>query len=228
MVGSKQYISSNVVVLVHGLGASTIFMLPLARHLHRHRYETVNWGYPSLWAGIESHAARLQTFLDELESNPQVDRFSLVTHSMGGILARRVLTQHKFEKLRSVVMLGPPNHGSNVAGVLSLGLGWLCQPLKQLSSSSNSFVNQLAVPGGVKLGIIAGSHDRVVSVASTHLPTEADHCVVPRGHTAMLFDPRVARQVVSFLEQGHFDKQSTTASSSKAQGQTINATTTGG
>ena len=101
-------------------------------------------------------------------------------------------------------MLGPPKRGSRVAAVLAQGLGWFCRPLAELSDAENSFVNTLAPPDGVDVGIIAASFDRVLSVESTHLPTERDHLVVPSGHTSMLFRSDVAEYTAAFLRQGHF------------------------
>ena len=122
----------------------------------------------------------------------------------GRHVACRALADAKFDKVRNIVMFGPPGRGSRVAAVLAKGLGWFCRPLADLSDAENSFVNTLALPDGVDVGIIAASFDRVLSVESTHLPTERDHLVVPSGHTSMLFRSDVAEYTAAFLRQGHF------------------------
>ena len=40
------------------------------------------------------------------------DHISFVTHSMGGIVLREYLKDHKLHQLSRIIMLGPPNHGS--------------------------------------------------------------------------------------------------------------------
>jgi pimeloyl-ACP methyl ester carboxylesterase len=142
-----------------------------------------------------------------LNDDPSVDRFHLVTHSMGSILARAALANNEFSSLDRVVMLGPPHRGSRVATHLARMLGWLCRPLAQLSDGQNSFVNNLAEPTGYEIGIIAAERDRVVRVENTRLTNQVDHIVVKSGHTSMLFQPEVVDLIESFLRQGRFLRQ---------------------
>jgi hypothetical protein len=198
--------AGDVVVLIHGLAAHRLVLWPLERHLNRTGFQTINWGYQSLWGSIDRHASRLLVLLDQLQRNPGVEHIRLVTHSMGGIVARRVLTEASRAKIRNLVMLGPPNCGSRVATVLARSFGSFCRPLSELSDGEGSYVRRLPVPDDVEVGIIAATFDRVVSVESTHLPTERDHLVVPSGHTSMLLRSEVAEQTVAFLRHGRFER----------------------
>ncbi|MEO5367483.1 MAG: hypothetical protein H7831_14255 [Magnetococcus sp. WYHC-3] len=49
-----------------------------------------------------------------------------------------------------------------------------------------------------------GLGDGTVYVEETRHPGARDWIVVPARHTRLLFSPLVARQVVSFLQHGHF------------------------
>ncbi len=195
----------EVVVLVHGLGAHRLMMKPLARRLTRGGFQTRNWGYPSTRRVIQDHARNLTKVLEQLEGSPTVGRFHLVTHSMGGIVARQAMTNCELSKLGRLVMLGPPNGGSRVAAKLACFVGRLCPPLLQLSDSDDSFVNQLPAPEGVQLGVIAAQFDRVVRLEATHLPNETDHTVVPAGHGPMIFRRDVAELAANFLKFGRFE-----------------------
>lgn len=108
------------------------------------------------------------------------------------------------QRLRHVVMLGPPNHGSPVARVLAPYLGWLCPPLHQLTDEASSYVNCLELPRCGQWGIVAAERDYVVPLRSTCLQPEADHIVVPGRHTGILFARRTAEEVAHFLENGSF------------------------
>lgn len=142
--------------------------------------------------------------LRRLDRRPDVDNVRLVTHSMGGIVARFALLETRPEKVTQLIMLGPPNRGSRVASILSQGLGWLCKPLSQLSDTHDSFVNQLPPTENVEIGIIAALYDRVVAIDSTRLSTQKDHLVVASGHSSMLFRCDVANRVANFLQGGRF------------------------
>ena len=89
----------------------------------------------------------------------------LVTHSMGGIIARTMFADFEFQNLGRVVMLAPPHRGSHMARKLTPLVGWLSPSLEQLSDSADSFVNRL--PNTLKqkeieFGIIESTKDRVI------------------------------------------------------------------
>ena len=208
---------AETVVLVHGLAAHPLMMKPLEYHLRRNGFATVNWGYSSVCGDIEQHARRLIQRLKQIELDSVAERIHLVTHSMGGIVARAALPHLPSKKISSLVMLGPPNHGSRVARFLAGGLGWFCPPLSQLSDANESFVNQLPLPKGIDIGIIAAQFDRVVAVSSTRLGLELDHWVVPSGHTSMLLRSDVANSVANFLCRRRFNEVSMPAISEFGQ-----------
>ena len=82
-----------------------------------------------------------------------------MTHSLGGILVRQYLSRYEISRLGRVVMLGPPNQGSEVVDILGdLQLfRWLNGPAgQQLSTLPDSVPNQLG-PATYPVGIITGS-----------------------------------------------------------------------
>lgn len=196
--------NAEVVVLVHGLAGFRLTMSPLARRLESHGFTTVNWGYPSIRRSINWNAQDFDRLLHVLESHPNVNRFHLVTHSMGGIIARCALARNAKQKVGRIVMLATPNEGSPVAARLSRLLGMVCRPLPQLSHHPESFVNQLREPENLQIGIVAAGADILVPVQNTYLKNQLDHITVPTGHTRILFRQDVAQFVGRFLLSGSF------------------------
>ena len=144
-----------------------------------------------------------------------------VTHSLGGILVRSYLAQHTVPELGRVVMLAPPNQGSEV--VDRLGRRWLFQAINgpaggELGTGGDALPNRL---GPVKfcLGVIAGNRslnwinsrfipgrdDGKVSVERTQIAGMTDHLVLPTTHPFIMKNRRVIRQTIQFLRTGAFD-----------------------
>lgn len=196
--------STEMVVLVHGLGAIPLWMMSLELRLRNDGFNTLNWGYLSVWGSIEWHARSLRKRIESLREDAGVERISLVTHSLGGIVTRCMLADEPVDDLGRIVMLCPPHRGARLATMASMGFGWFSKPLAQIADRDDSFVNQLAAPEGVDIGIIAGGSDWLVAVENTHLPTAVDHRVVPYGHNRILFQSDVAELVTTFLRQGRF------------------------
>jgi hypothetical protein len=126
-----------------------------------------------------------------------------------------------------MVMLGPPNHGAQLARLFKDNqlYGLVTGPSgKQLAITWDEAQKQLATPafpfaiiaggfgnGRVTNPIVDGDDDLVVAVAETRLPGAADFVLVPCLHGRMLEDPRVADYVLKFLRDGYFvaaDKRS--------------------
>ena len=212
----------EVVILLHGLARTSASMGKLAKALTQAGYEVINIDYPSRSFSIEQLAQQAMVKALRQAGNKKVN---VVTHSMGGILIRYYLQninlQHKFmENLSRVVMLGPPNQGSEIVDKLkNLSLFKLLNGKAgiALGTDHNSVPKQLT-PVNFDLGVIAGTksfnpllslllpegNDGKVSIASTKVLGMNDHICLPVTHTFMMQNPRVIKQVVHYLKQGCF------------------------
>jgi hypothetical protein len=194
----------EVVYLLHGLGRSCWSMASMGKHLRQSGFQVRPWRYYSTRHQAEHHPPLLADELSRADHDPSISSIHFVTHSMGGIIVRAALNLGVPSKMGRVVMLAPPNCGSNVARTLGPWLAWLWKPLPQLSCAPDSYVCTLPVPAGIQFGIIAGARDNKVRVEHTHLPGENDHLIVPGGHTFIMNRRDVCRQTACFLREGRF------------------------
>jgi len=113
--------SEHIVVLVHGFNSSTDYMGTLAKQIKnsgskKSPITVARFDYISR-NGIQPAADLLDQELHKLvDQNPNCE-ISLVTHSMGGIVSRAAIEQEDFDipQVKRIVMVAPPNHGTNLA-----------------------------------------------------------------------------------------------------------------
>jgi pimeloyl-ACP methyl ester carboxylesterase len=192
------------VALVHGYLANKFMLAPLGWRLGRQGYDTTAWGYWNMRCSLLVHAARFAGELESLDANPAIDTLHLVTHSMGGIIARAALDRFRPRKLGRFVMLAPPNKGSFVATKIAGTIGRVFKPVAELSTADDSLVNSLPMPEGVDLGVIAAKWDALVSDESTHPDAPHAYATIPTFQSGLLFRRDAADLVASFLERGEF------------------------
>lgn len=216
-------IAKDCVILLHGLARNAASMAELETRLEQNGFWVANIDYPSRSEKIETLAElAIHSGISSCQKYAQNDPFRIhfVTHSMGGILVRYYLSKHPIENLARVVMLGPPNKGSEVVDKFKTldFFTWLNGPAgQQLSTDKTSLVNQLGKVD-FPLGIIAGNKsinwilsgilpnadDGKVTIASTKIQGMCSFLVLPVTHTFMMTNDIVETQVLSFLESGQF------------------------
>lgn len=205
------------VVLVHGLGPGRLPMWPLTRRLARTGYKTLNWHYPCLRQTIAAHGRRLHELLQSLDADRATERLHLVTYSMGSIVARVALGLGRPGKLGRIVMLAPPNRGSHWATWFGPACRWCVSTIDELAARPDSFVNSLAEPHGLEIGIIAARYDLLVHAASSQLASARDRIVLPGIHTFLPMQRDAAEQVQHFLAHGAFERHGASAAVSRAR-----------
>lgn len=209
------------VVVLHGLARTAFSMRKIVKGL-KPDYKVVNNTYPSRKKTIEELAElAISPALKECEGSAKIH---FVTHSLGGILVRQYLAQNEVKNLGNVVMLGPPNNGSEVVDQF------------QSTAISNWFFSKVNGPAGdqlgtvngnlpsalgavnFNLGVIAGNvsyspvfsraidgdDDGKVSVESSKVAGMKDHIVLPVSHTFMMNDDTVIENIQAFIKNGAF------------------------
>ena len=210
---------TEYVVLLHGLARTHRSMRTLETAVLGVGYGVANQSYASTSYPIEQLASR--AINSALAHCPDNARIHFVTHSMGGILVRQYLKSHTLPNLGRVVMLGPPNQGSEIVDVLGRipGFSLINGPAgMQLGTDKNSVpveLGQVDFECGVIAGtrtinlllsaLIPGQNDGKVSVENTKVAGMKDHIVLPVTHPFMMVNPAVISQVVEFLNHGQFN-----------------------
>jgi pimeloyl-ACP methyl ester carboxylesterase len=213
---------TECVVVLHGMWRSGLAMMPLEWFLEEAGYGVVNVSYPSLSHSIEELAEIAVSEGVQQCRERGHDTINFVTHSLGGILVRQYLSRHELAGLGRVVMLGPPNQGSQMADYfLENPLTDFYQPevLAQLGTGDASVPRRLGavdfelgvIAGALNLrGVLPGSPDGIsdgtVTVAETLVPGMTDFVLMQVTHTFMIWSRPVMEQALAFLRHGRFDR----------------------
>ena len=212
--------ASEGVILLHGLCRGTGCMGKMQRTLEREGFAVVNVAYPSRTASIESLGeSSIGTAMGSSKLR-HCSKIHFVTHSLGGILVRSYFKRHSDARLGRVVMLGPPNGGSEI--VDRLGSWWLFKAINgpagmELGTSPESTPNMLG-PVNYEVGIIAGDRsmnwinslmirgkdDGKVSVERTKVSGMKDHVTIHATHPYLMKNRQAIAYTIRFLRKGTF------------------------
>jgi pimeloyl-ACP methyl ester carboxylesterase len=221
------------VLLIHGLMRTSSSMRPIETEIQRVDQQReildasdgkprtcIAFSYASTRDSIASHAAALRELVEHL---PVTSRISVVGHSMGNIVFRHAVRDWEREgdpkkvlsRLNRVVMLGPPNQGSQFAKSLSrLGLFETITGRSgmQLGPAWDDFGHSLGQPpcpfaivagdissSPIQNPFLEGASDGIVTLQEAMLEGAEEFASVPVLHSFLMSDARVVRATVSFL-----------------------------
>ncbi|TGL65613.1 esterase/lipase family protein [Leptospira jelokensis] len=205
------------VVLIHGFLRSSNHLKHLKNFLIENGYYVVSIDYESTSMSIPEIA---DSYLSNLTVHCQNQKIHFVTHSLGGILLRSYLKRNQIKHLGKIVMLAPPNKGSEVADFLSkfkLINSMLGPVVSQLKTDQNSYVNSLGLPNfqfGIIMGnltldpissyLIPGDDDGKVSIENSKLENMSDFLLVERTHNFIVDAPEVKQAILNYFKTGKF------------------------
>jgi len=205
-----------LVVLLHGLARRSGSLSRLRRRLEEAGFDTWARTYPSRKLTITDAAAQVA---DWIHADAGDRELYAVTHSMGGILLRHLADPRL--RWRRIVMLAPPNQGSQVAQSFRQRplFRWFYGPAgHELGERPPSWP-----PPPAPFAVIAGTrheswtnptswvtrmgepNDGTVAVSETQIDGMAAFTTVDATHTWIMNDPRVHRHVLEFLQTGRFE-----------------------
>lgn len=209
---------NKTVVLLHGIARTKRSMHALEKALLKENHHVVNIDYPSRKKSIPELAFIIFKELSKLSSENN-GKLHFVAHSMGCLIVRELLAKYPFANIGNIVMLAPPNHGSEVADFLKDNIlykhiyGPAGAELTTYFSRENPFPNIQHT-----FGVIAGNqcldplsyfilpkgNDGKVTIESTQLEGMSDYIVLPCSHSFIMSNKAVIEQVKYFLRNGKF------------------------
>jgi pimeloyl-ACP methyl ester carboxylesterase len=205
------------VVLLHGLWRGWRAMEPLARALKQEGFSTLSIPYPSARLPVNVLVRQVRGEVEKMAGGSPVH---FITHSLGGIVLRSLLAEGVAWPTGRIVMLAPPNHGSEI-------VDWAARHalLKRVlgpagaSLGSEGIPSKLpALPAGTEAAVIMGSrssipffkkllapeNDGIVSVEKGRIEDLRGFRVIPADHTFIQMHPEAIRLSLEFLKTGAF------------------------
>ena len=222
---SHQAKASDVVILLHGITQSPNSMKPMEYALKKKGYITYNLSYKSTKQTIHTSAVEISKQITTQNIWDHATQVHFVTHSMGGLVVREYLNTYKDQiprnKLGRVVMLAPPNGGSEIADFMNGFFPYTAfYGPAGYELTTEYQVSKKYIPY-YDLGIITGSkgwpyvfanfmlegeNDWRVRIESAKMKGMKDHVTLPATHAFISWKPSVQKQVIHFLKNGKFSQ----------------------
>jgi len=213
--------SRGIVVCVHGLWMPGEEMLFVKHQLEKnHDWQCELFSYPSVRGTLDENAELLADFVHNLAG----DTIHIVGHSLGGVIALRMLSLETTAIGGRLVCMGSPLSGSRTAANLhksdwvspllgrSISDGVVGQAAAEWATSATARYEVGSIAGTMSVGMgrlvarFEGENDGTVAVDETELQGMTDHLCMPVSHSGMVLSTDVVDQVAAFLKHGKFNR----------------------
>lgn len=209
----------DTVILIHGIWGQGIEMSLIKRRLEKeYDFRVLSFSYPSVRGTLDENAAKLAKFIADQE----LDGVHLIAHSLGGVIAMRMLANHPDVVPGRVVCIGSPLSGSR-AGAFLTTQNWAepilgkTVPEGVVRAAANEWASHVcetrevgSIAGTVPIGFgrlvttFDSDNDGTIAVAETRLDGARDHICLKVSHKGMLVSSDVVDQAAAFLKRGEF------------------------
>jgi pimeloyl-ACP methyl ester carboxylesterase len=184
------------VVCVHGYMQNRVDFVALARQLERTGAGAI-YGFNYPWFDtVEKNAARLSRFVEGVRREQGVERVDIVAHSLGGIVAMRMLRDGGDKVVRKCVTIASPHAGVAWRGPI-LGA---CGP--HLRAASAIVIERAEEQVSIPCLSVYSTHDNVVHPPESSSLVKrggSDLVLGGVGHLSILFSREAMGAVSGFL-----------------------------
>ncbi len=218
---NRSPVRKECVILLHGLLRSAASMTLIKHHLIHEGYDVINIDYASTRKSIPAIAEDELASAVEKARSEGYEQIHFVSHSLGALVIRAYLQDHQMPEGSRIVMLAPPNQGSELADWAYASFPRLIRiagpAANALGTQKQAYTTSLRpIDGeiGIIIGddswnplfskILPGRDDGAVTVERSKLQEMQDFMVAPCNHTTIILDRKVLSQVVCFLQTGYF------------------------
>ncbi len=157
---------------------------------------TLTYGPPT--ASIELFAEQVAAKTDAICAATGAPQVALVAHSMGAIVARAYLRRYGGARVRRLVTIGAPHHGSVHAWMFP----GACLAQIRPGSAWLAALGAAGLPPGTRVVSLWSRHDAMVAPqASAELEGAENVPFVGIGHNALIEHPGVVARVVAELSR---------------------------
>jgi len=197
------------VILVHGLFAPRVSMLPFQWALERAGLEAYTVRLPLLnMAAVETSASLLSARVDQVLDSGVHERCDIVGMSLGGLISLHYLIElGGAERVRRMITLGTPVRGSwsAVAAVATIGP---CCPAARQCLPGSDFLTSLedkGLPDGPEIIAVYGSFDPVAPKSRCTIPgirnIEIRTIPQPFAHQSLIASPAAVKTLIELLKE---------------------------
>lgn len=213
----KERVRAPAVVVIHGALRSRVGLWPSVMYLRGRGFDARAFGYNTRNATLAEHGAALAEFIEAWRGERPLEPLGILTHSMGGLVARAYLARPEARaqsEHQRLVMLAPPNQGSHLAAHFRdlKAFRWLygaaseeLQPARvaELPPPPPSTAVLVLAGGRLRgeagyLKLIPGNNDGVVGFSETVLPG-IEPLLIGGSHTLLQYRPAVLERAARFL-----------------------------
>lgn len=214
--------ATHKIYLIHGFGGIGLELEKIRKIIDDKGFVNEIYTYQSLVNDVDSVG---QNLFEKIRSE-NYDSISFVTHSMGALVVRS-LYEHidsltVFPFIHRIVMIAPPNNGSPVADFFAQFsfIKHIIGPnVNNLTTNPVTGAGKYPLPT-CEVGLIAGSYagkkgfnifikgdnDGVLIPENTKMGIEQDVVFVKSWHVGLLFNKKVIKLVMTFLDKGRFSE----------------------